>query len=266
MIKKPAKLPKISIIVPSCNKVDYIRFTLQSIIDQRYLNLEVIIQDGGSIDGTVEIIKEFCCKYPEIIKWVSKKDDGQVDAINKGCRKANGEIITYLNADDILKDGALLAVADSFLDNPDCLWITGFGDIINDSGKIISTLVTRYKNFLLQSNSYQILLAVNYITQPATFITREAYEKFGPFIGTRKYVMEYELWLKLGKIKMPKVIKRNLASFRLTADNISSTSFKELLSLDYQIVKIYTNNPLILWFHLLNNWGRIGLISIFNKI
>lgn len=266
MIRKFTKTPKISIIIPSFNKVDYIKSTIQSLIDQRYPNMEVIIQDGLSTDGTVDVIREFSSKYPGIIRWVSKKDDGQVDAINKGCRKANGEIITYLNADDLLKDGALLAVADSFLDNPDCLWITGFGDIINNSGKIISPLVTRYKNFLLQRNNYQILLAVNYITQPATFITMKAYEKFGPFTGTRKYVMEYELWLKLGKAQMPKVINRNLASFRLTTDNISSTSFKELLFLDYQIAKMYTDNPLLLWFHLLNNLGRIGLISIINKI
>lgn len=258
--------PKISIVIPSYNKADYIEYTLQSIVDQKYPNLEVIIQDGGSTDGTLEKIKAFRCKCPEIIKLVSKKDNGQVDAINKGCRKATGEIIAYINADDVLKDGTLLLIAESFSNDPDCLWITGFGDIIDDSGKVVSSLVTKYKNLLLQWNNYQILLIVNYITQPATFITRKAYEELGPFTGTTKYVMEYALWLKIGKVKMPKVIKRNLASFRLTTDNISSTSFKELLAFDYQIAKMHTDNPLILWFHLLNNWGRIGLISILNKI
>src|SRR5438105_15536000 len=92
---------KISIIIPSFNKGIYIGKTLQSIIDQNYPNLEVIVQDGGSKDETAVIIKRYAKKNPKIFQWTSKKDNGQLDAIYKGLKKAKGDIITYLNADDL---------------------------------------------------------------------------------------------------------------------------------------------------------------------
>lgn len=264
------KLPKISVIIPSYNKVEYIWQTLQSIIDQKYPNIEIIVQDGGSTDGSVEIIKKYALKYPQIIKWVSKKDKGQVDAINKGLQKAKGDILTFINADDIYNigrdgRGGLWKVSEFFQKNPDALWVTGFGDIINHKGDKISSFVTSYKNLFLKVNSYTLLLMVNYITQPATFIRRRTYLKYGPFGGTKNYVMEYDLWLKLGKIRMPGIIKESVASFRLTMDNISATSFNSLLSLDNEIAEKYTKNPFILAIHRLHNLGRIGLITLLKK-
>lgn len=265
MARKQANLPKISVIIPSFNKIAYIQTTLQSVVEQKYPNLEVIIQDGVSTDGTLEVIKKYAKKYPNIFKWESKKDKGQVDAINKGMKKATGDIVAYLNADDVYKKNALWEVGKYFQDHPDTLWLIGYCDIIDDYGKVISSWVTKYKNFLIDLNLYTALLVVNYIGQPATFLSKKAYQKYGPFIGTEKYVMEYDLWIKLGRVQMPKVIKKNLASFRLTMNNISATSFKELLSLDFQIAKSYNNNLIILFFHLLHNWARIGLITLLKK-
>lgn len=263
--RKRTNFPKISIIIPSFNKVAYIEATLRSIIDQGYPNLEVIIQDGSSSDGTVEIIKKYARENPKLIKWESKKDKGQVDAINKGFSKANGELFTYINADDVYKDGALLEVGQYFRNNPKVSWITGYGDIIDRLGKVISSLVTSYKNFLLNLNKYQLLLIVNFLTQSSTFISREAYFKFGPFTGTKNYVMEYDLWLKLGKVQMPLVIKQPLSSFRMTDDNISATSAKELLKIDNQLVEKYTGNGLFLALHKLHNLGRIFLLNSIAK-
>lgn len=262
MSRKPNNLPKISIVIPSYNKADYIRFTLQSIVDQRYPNLEVIIQDGGSTDGTVKIIKEFARKYPKIFLWDSKQDKGQVDAINTGLHRANGSIITYINADDVYNNHALIEVGTYFLNNPHTLWLVGYGNIINAKGKEISLIVPSYKNFLLNINNYKLLLIVNYICQPSVFLSAEAYKNFGPFVGTNKYIMEYALWLKLGNYHMPAIIKRNLASFRLTTDNISSTQYGELLDLDYKIARNFTENEFILFIHRLHNLFRVALISI----
>ncbi len=262
MTRKPTNLPKISIVIPSYNKADYIRFTLQSIVNQRYPNLEVVIQDGGSTDGTIKIIKEFADKYPEIFLWNSKQDKGQVDAINIGLNCASGSIICYINADDVYDKNALIEVGTYFLNNPDTLWLIGYGNIINTQGKVISPVITSYKHFLLKTNNYKLLLVVNYISQPSVFLSAKAYKKFGPFTGTKKYVMEYALWLKLGSYHMPAIIKRNLSSFRLTMENISSTFYSELLSLDYQIASNFTNNYIILVFHRLHNLSRVGLISV----
>jgi glycosyltransferase involved in cell wall biosynthesis len=253
-------LPKISIVIPSYNKADYIRDTLDSIFKQEYPNLEVIIQDGGSTDGTVGVIKKFATKYPKIVSWVSKKDKGQMDAINKGLKKATGELLTFINADDIYEQGALEAIGKAYSENPDALWLAGRGKVINKEGKEVAGWVTKYKNLLLKLNSYNLLLVTNYLMQPSVFLTKNSYQKYGPFKGTDKFVMEYDLWLKLGKTEMPTVIDRNLSRFRLAGDNISSTQFSNTLTEDLKIVRNYTNNPILLGLHKLHNVGRIGII------
>ena len=260
-LRKRKNLPKISIVVPSFNKVAYIEATLRSIVNQDYPNLEVIIQDGSSSDGTAEIIKKYAKRNPKLFKWESKKDKGQLDAINKGFKKATGELLTFINADDVYKDGALLEVGQHIRKHPNTSWITGYGDIIDKDGKVIARPVASYKNFLLNLNNYPLLIIVNFISQPSTFLSRKAFEKFGPFTGTRNYVMEYDLWLKLGKDRMPLVIKKALSSFRLTNNNISAISARELLQIDNRLVEKYTGNGLFLALHKLHNIGRIFLLN-----
>ncbi len=253
-------LPKISIVIPSYNKIDYIEKTLKSIFIQNYSNLEVIIQDGGSTDGTVDIIKKYAKKYPKTISWTSKKDKGQVDAINKGLKKAIGNILTFINADDVYEEGALLAVGEYFRKHPGTLWLAGKGRIINAEGEEISKWITKYKNFLLRFNKYTFLLIVNYLFQPSVYLNKKAYRKNGPFRGINSVVMEYDLWLKLGRKKMPNIIDEYLSNFRLSMDNISATQYKNVLKKDYNIAKKHTNNLLVLLLHLLNNFGRVAIL------
>jgi len=255
-------LPKISIVIPSYNKVKYIRKTLESIFSQNYINLEVIIQDGGSKDGSVEIIKEFAKKYSKEISWVSKKDKGQVDAINKGLKKAVGDIVTYINADDVYKEGALRKVGAYFSKNTSTLWLAGKGDVINEEDREISKGITKYKNLLLMINHYSLLLVVNYFMQPSVFLSKRVYKKYGPFVGTKNYVMEYNLWLKIAKKHMPVVLADTLSSFRIAGDSVSSTQFKSLLATDLNLVRKYTNNPLIIFLHRLHNLGRMFIIKM----
>ena len=256
-------LPKISIVVPSFNKEKYIKSTLESIVNQDYPNLEVLIQDGGSSDGTLEIIKKFAEKHPKVIRWESKKDKGQTDAINKGLKKATGEIFAYINADDVYKKGALLTVGKFYAKHPDMLWLAGRGDVIDEKGKEISSWVTAYKNYLLHMTHYPLLLMVNYLMQPSIFLSRKVFGKYGLFTGTKSFIMEYDLWLKIGKDKMPVVINSYLSSFRLSKNSISMTQFKKTLLEDERIVKKYTDNPIILGLHYLHNIGRavIALLS-----
>jgi len=253
-------LPKISIVIPSYNKAKYIGATLKSIFNQNYQNLEVIIQDGGSTDGTVDIIKEFAKKHKII--WVSKKDKGQLDAINKGLKKTTGDILTYLNADDVYNPLALNKVVAGFGAHPKALWLVGAGNVIDDGGKVISKLTTSYKNFLLSINKYPFLLMVNYLTQPSVFLTKKSYKEYGPFVGRKEYVLEYDFWLKLGRVEMPQVLPNLISSFRISGTNISAVSYQSLLADDYNIVKKYTTNKFILFVHKLNNWGRVLIINL----
>lgn len=256
------KLPKISIVIPSYNKVDYIEETLKSIVSQKYPNLEVIIQDGESTDGTLEIIKRYLDKYPNIFILESKKDNGQVDAINKGFKKATGEIFAYINADDCYAKDALISVGNYFVKNPKTLWLVGKGDVMDKGGNIKWNLSTDYKNCLLSKNKYNHLLMVNYLMQPSVFLSKSSYRKYGPFIGTKKFVMEYDFWLKIAKDSMPKVLNKTLSVFRLSGKNISSISFKNTLKEDFKIVKKYTNDPIILTLHELHNIARVVMISL----
>ena len=143
--------PLISIVIPSLNKARYIRQTLESIVKQNYPSLEVIIEDGGSTDGTLDIIKKYAKKYPKIFKYESKKDKGQMDAINKGFEKAQGEILTYINADDVYVDGAFRNIEKAYSENPDALWFAGRGRVIDEDGKGIARIVTWYKNLYPKS-------------------------------------------------------------------------------------------------------------------
>ncbi len=256
------KPPKISIVIPSFNKDRFIGLTLDSIIGQKYSNLEVIIQDGGSTDGTLQIIERYARKYPTIIKYESRKDKGQLEAINKGLGKATGQILTFINADDTYEPGALDSVAEAYTENFKALWFAGRGKVINSNGYEIAKAVTIYKNLLLTLNLHLGLLIFNYLMQPSVFLTNRAYKKYGPFTGTSKFVMEYDMWSELGAVSMPTVINRYLSSFRLSGENISSVSFKNTLNEDFRIVKKHTGNPLILFLHLLNNWGRALVINI----
>lgn len=253
-------LPKISIVIPSYNKSRYLGKTLKSIVSQNYQNFEIIIKDGGSTDGSIEIIKKYAAKFPDKIFWSSQKDSGQTDAINKGFKQARGEIIGYINADDVYQTGALLAVGNAYARNPQSGWVAGLGDIIDDKDQVIFPLVSLYKNFLIRLNNYSFLLTVNYLTQPSVFISKKAYQEFGPFIDYDKgFVMEYDLWLKLGKIEMPLIINKCLSSFRLIKTNASILSQKDLLSEDYKAARQNTKNMLILSIHKFHNIGRISL-------
>lgn len=254
------KLPKISIVIPSYNKVKFIDQTLNSIIAQKYPNLEVIIQDGGSNDGTVKIIKKYADKYPKIIRCESKKDRGQLDAINRGLKKATGDILTYINADDVYQYGVFSEVAKLSARNPDALWFAGKGKVIDSDGREIAKIVTWYKNQLLSLNLKFLLLVTNYLMQPSVFLTRKAYAIFGPFMGTSDFVTEYDYWLKLSSISMPHIILEDISYFRISERSISSVSYSKLLRIDNAIVKKYTNNLLIVILHKIHNFLRVAII------
>ena len=249
------KPPKISIVIPSYNKAGFIRKTLESIFVQNYKNLEVLIQDGGSTDGTTEIIKKFARKYPII--WESRKDKGQLDAVNIGLKKATGEILTFINADDCYEQNAFTIVSKAYLKNSKALWLVGRGMVVNENGQEIVKLVTWYKNLLLFLNSRFLLLVTNYVMQPSVFFTRLAYEKYGPFTGTPDFITEYDFWLKLGKISMPAVLNITISQFRIEPTTKTKTMSGKLLSADWEIINRYTKNPIVLILHKLNNWGRI---------
>jgi len=254
--------PFISVVIPSFNKAKFIGKTLDSIVKQDYPALEVIIEDGGSTDGTLKIIEKYAKKYPDIISYESKKDNGQWDAINKGFKKAKGKILGYINADDLYLGGTFAEIERLYRLNIDALWFAGRGNVIDAHGNQIAIWPTRYKNLLLTINHYPLLLMVNYLMQPSVFITKTAWKRFGPFFGSERFVMEYDLWLKIAKIKMPIITGRYLSSFRIEQSTITKNSSDLLLKEDERIVRKHTENPIIIFLHRLHNLGRLAVGKI----
>lgn len=184
--------PKISIVTPSYNQGQYLEETILSILDQKYPNLEYIVIDGGSTDNSVDIIKKYE-KY--FYFWITEKDKGQTEAINKGFKKSTGEILAYLNSDDLYLPGTLNFVAKYFTENPNAKFIYGDDQIINEKGRVI-------KEKKQPSFDYVMGCMIGFgllIDQPAAFWRREVYESIGPLNEEYHYNMDGEYFYRVSK-------------------------------------------------------------------
>jgi len=212
---------KISIIIPSYNTADFIEETIQSILNQNFSLLECIVIDGGSTDGTLDMLR----KYENQIVWVSEKDRGQSDAINKGLKLARGDIVTYICADDVYERDCFQKVANFFDHNPTVKWVYGKCRIINKDGLEIRKPITWYKYFWQRTYSYNRLLITDFIAQPAVFWRKELTDEIGLFDINEHLVMDYEYWLRAGAKYNPGFIDDYLARFRLHPYSKSATKF-----------------------------------------
>lgn len=238
--------PLISIITPSYNQGAFIERTIRSVLDQVVdVPFEYIIIDGGSTDGTREILK----KYADRITWISEKDQGQSDALNKGIEMATGNILAYLNSDDLYLPGTLQKIADQFALHPEKQWLYGMARMIDDHDVEIRKWITWYKKINSQKFSYPRLLRENYISQPAVFFKREALEAVGGFDLGLHYAMDYDLWLRLAKLSLPVVLRDYLAAFRLQKGSKSSLNYENLFIEQYQVHRRYDQNRWRLFKH-----------------
>jgi glycosyltransferase involved in cell wall biosynthesis len=227
---------RISIITPSFNQVSFLKETIASIHNQEGdFELEHIVVDGGSTDGTVEYLESLGGQ----VVWVSGKDNGQADAVNKGIGMATGEIIGWLNSDDLYLPGTLQAVADYFADNPGCRWLYGRCRIIDKDGKERWKWITGYKNARLKKFTLDKLLRENFISQPAVFFRKDLFEEAGPLNLKLHYAMDYDLWLRFARISPAEVIQKELAAFRRHGSSKSETGYRDQFFEQYAVAKRY---------------------------
>lgn len=213
---------KISIITPSFNQSKYLEQTILSVLNQNYLNLEYIIIDGGSADNSVEMIKKH---EKHIAYWRSEKDRGQSDAINKGLKKATGEIVAWLNSDDLFLPKTLQTVNAIFQTNPDVDLI--YGDVINfyeDNKK------TDYHTN--QFNPYDFISRVS-IHQPAVFWRKKILNEIGYLDESLYYLMDYDLWMRIFFTYKTMKANKPLAEFRIH-DTSKTSSNPKGLYLEYR--------------------------------
>jgi|AGTN01.1.fsa_nt_gi Glycosyltransferases involved in cell wall biogenesis len=198
--------PKVSIVTPSFNQAQFIEKTILSVIGQDYPNIEYIVIDGGSTDGSQEIIRKY---EDKITYWVSERDNGQSDAINKGFRKCTGEIVAWINSDDLYADdGAVSRIVRFFSEHHDVDMVHGDVDFIDENGKILYNIKSR--DFTLQE-----LLETNRVSQPATFWKRKIFEEVGYLNEARHYIMDYDFWVRVALKYNIRHIDATIARFRL---------------------------------------------------
>lgn len=178
--------PLVSIVMPTRNHARFIRAAIDSVLCQDYHNIELIVMDGASTDDTVEILKS----YGDRILWISEPDHGQTDAINKGMALAKGEVLAYLNSDDVLLPHALHKVVDFFQKNPECDMVYGNADYIDVDGKVTGAYVTA-------EYSFERMMYDCCVCQPAAFWRRRIAMRVGPFDQKLQTTMDYDYWLRI---------------------------------------------------------------------
>jgi len=188
--------PLVSIVTPSYNQAQYLEQTIQSVLGQDYARVEYLIVDGASTDGSIEIIRQYVGERggipPILAWWVSEKDSGQGDAINKGFAHAKGDIIAWLNSDDIYLAGTIAAAVKVFEENPHAVMVYGDMLAVDEYGQTIN--VMKYKQLSLQD-----LLCFQIIGQPSVFFRREVLEQTSGLDTTFHFLLDHHLWIRIAQ-------------------------------------------------------------------
>ncbi|MCX5713945.1 MAG: glycosyltransferase family 2 protein [Candidatus Omnitrophica bacterium] len=182
--------PKISVVTPSLNQADTLEKTIVSVLGQDYPNLEYIIMDGGSTDGSVEIIRKY---EKSLAFWQSKTDGGQVQALNAGFKRSTGQICAWLNADDFYRDGALKEAAGQFIRFPFVDLIFGDALYLNED----SIPFMKLTPFMVHLRTLAI---TDYLHQPSVFFSKRVLEKAGFLNESYNNAFDYDLWVRIFKI------------------------------------------------------------------
>lgn len=259
-------LPLVSIVTPSFNQARYIEATIQSVLSQDYPRIEYLIVDGGSTDGTVEIIKKYDRRQKYGISWwVSEPDRGQTDAINKGFGRAQGEILAWLNSDDTYEPGAVSAAVTYLLEHPQVGMVYGDCNFINENGQVIGKFGSAQTNYHLLRQGYV------HIPQQTMFFRAAWWKQVGPLDPSFYFAMDYDLWTRLAARTELKYVPQTWANFRLhtTGKTIAADDrcWPEMIRVHYRdggsffsmIVAKYYIRKLIapLW-----NWRRRRMLNI----
>lgn len=228
---------KVSIITPSYNQGQFIERTLQSVAIQSGAEIEHVVFDGGSTDETVDVLRNF----KSAVRWISEKDKGQTDAVNKGIKATDGEIIGWLNSDDIYYPGAVARVVEFFQENPDVDVVYGMADHIDVDDNPFEEYPTEPWNF-------ERLKEICFICQPALFFRRRIVDQYGMLDDSLNYCMDYEYWLRLGsKGARFSYINNKLAGSRLYAENKTLGSRVYVLEEICSVVKQYFQKVPSIW-------------------
>lgn len=244
--------PLVSIITPSYNQAGYLEQTICSVLEQDYQNIEYIVMDGGSTDGSVDIIRKYANR---LAYWESGIDSGQANAINKGLRIAKGDILGWINSDDLLEPDAITRVFKCFYEKPESALVYGAIIKINEQGNPLNTHVPNIIHNLKD------LLINPQVVQPGSFWQRRIMEKIGLLNETLHYVMDYEYWLRiviaggiLESIPLPPLARFRVTSRSKSSNDIDIFGLEKLDVLDsivkfphFKLMEQKHHNKILFW-------------------
>jgi glycosyltransferase involved in cell wall biosynthesis len=224
--------PKISIVTPCFNSEKYLEETIQSVLQQNYPNLEYIIIDGGSTDNSVEIIKKY---QDKLTYWISEKDNGMYDALQKGFIKSSGEIMAWINADDLYHKKSFFIISELFDNFSQINWLVGAMTTFDEDGRCV--FVEQSKRFI----KYDFLIGnYKWLQQESCFWRRTLWEKAGSYMNTSlRYAGDFDLWLRFFKFETLYVTNSLIGGFRARSHN--QLSLEGMDNYLYEINTILTN-------------------------
>jgi glycosyltransferase involved in cell wall biosynthesis len=247
-------LPLVSIVTPSFNQVRFLEETMRSALEQDYPRIEYIVMDGGSTDGSVEIIKKY---EAHLAYWESTADKGQTDAINKGFGRASGEMLAWLNSDDLLLPGAVSSAVRFLQAHPEVGMVYGDAIFINAEGEKIGNFSAAQTDLKRLQRGYV------HIPQQAAFFRADLWHKVGPLDTSFYFAMDYDLWVRLAREAQLLYVPELWASFRLHGDTKTIAEddrcWPEMLRVHYRnggskfsaiVAKYYVRKlaaPLLVW-------------------
>ena len=277
-----SELPLVSIITPSFNQARYIEATIQSVLGQDYPRIEYIIVDGGSTDGTVDVIKKYAMESNSslfenqkqasglhthsIAYWVSEKDKGQTDAINKGFARATGDILAWINSDDTYEPGAISAAVKYLQEHPNVGMVYADCNFVNEDGRVIGKFGSAQTDYRLLRQGYV------HIPQQTMFFRADLWKQVGPLDPSFYFAMDYDLWTRLAARTQLKYFPGQVwANFRLHTSGKTIAAddrcWPEMIRVHYRdggsffslIVAKYYIRKLIapLW-----NWRRRKMLNV----
>lgn len=201
--------PKVSIITPSFNQGRFLEESIQSVLHQTYPNIEYIVVDGGSKDESFEIIKIYAQHFTW---WTSEKDKGHADALNKGFSHATGEILAWLNSDDVYYPDAVAEAVSILQQRPEVGMVYADADLIDNSGAIVAQFAAR------QTDYRRLLRGSVHIPQATTFFRVGLWHQLGPLDLSLFFSFDYDLWVRLAKVSQLLYVPRHWAKFRIHGD------------------------------------------------
>ncbi len=245
-------LPLVSIVTPTFNMARFLPETIESVLSQDYPRIEYIVMDGGSADGTVELLQ----KYGGRVRWVSAKDKGQSDAVNKGFLRSTGEIFTFLNADDIYMPGAVSAAVAAFREHPEVGVVYGDAWYTAEDGSVI-------KQYPVLPYDYDWLGHQCYICQPASFLRSDVFREVGMLDTDLHLTLDYELWLRISQRFPLYKVDKFLATSRMYGDNKTLSKREITFREVFQILKQYRGYAPLNWIYGYAGWRLDGKDDFF---